>query len=444
MNQDEFKLPLGQKASLVSIVCDRFEHHATVIETNNSLRELRELLKTLGLIPGEEYVQNRKQIDPATMLGEGKLQEIAEAAKDEGSTLLVFDFELTGSQQRNIKKITGMEVVDRNTVILEIFAHHARTKEAKIQIEISRLQYLLPRLTSMWGHFSKQRAAGAAIGGEGEQQLELDRRMVRERIEFFKKQLEEVQVSREQQKKKRQNQAVTAALVGYTNAGKSSLMNRMCGVNVLEENKLFATLDSTFRTLNPDSKPPMILIDTVGFISNLPNTLVRGFRTTLESAMEADLLIIVCDISDPNYQKHLKVTQEVLKELGVDNKPQFVVFNKKDILNDPVRARIIMRNYPSSFLVSSYSEEDMKDLREHIINYFLSLQEHYDLFIPYEAGDAHSRIRGNANILNMTSHEQGIFYRIRIPDFIFNQLGLQNFILAPSDAAIFEEKDSTP
>lgn len=444
MNQDEFKLPLGQKASLVSIVCDKFEHHASVLETNNSLRELRELLKTLGLVPGEEYVQNRKQIDPATMLGEGKLQEIAEAAKEEGSTLLVFDFELTGSQQRNIKKITGMEVVDRNTVILEIFAHHARTKEAKIQIEISRLQYLLPRLTSMWGHFSKQRAAGAAIGGEGEQQLELDRRMVRERIEFFKKQLEEVQVSREQQKKKRQNQAVTAALVGYTNAGKSSLMNRMCRVNVLEENKLFATLDSTFRTLNPDSKPPMILIDTVGFISNLPNTLVRGFRTTLESAMEADLLIIVCDISDPNYQKHLKVTHEVLKELGVDDKPQFVVFNKKDILNDPVRARIIMRNYPSSFLVSSYNEEDMSDLRNHIINYFLSLQEHYDLFIPYEAGDAHSRIRGNANILNMTSHEQGIFYRIRIPDFIFNQLGLQNYILAPSDAAIFEGKDSTP
>lgn len=416
MNQDEFKLPLGQKASLVSIVCDKFEHHASVLETNNSLRELRELLKTLGLVPGEEYVQNRKQIDPATMLGEGKLQEIAEAAKEEGSTLLVFDFELTGSQQRNIKKITGMEVVDRNTVILEIFAHHARTKEAKIQIEISRLQYLLPRLTSMWGHFSKQRAAGAAIGGEGEQQLELDRRMVRERIEFFKKQLEEVQVSREQQKKKRQNQAVTAALVGYTNAGKSSLMNRMCRVNVLEENKLFATLDSTFRTLNPDSKPPMILIDTVGFISNLPNTLVRGFRTTLESAMEADLLIIVCDISDPNYQKHLKVTHEVLKELGVDDKPQFVVFNKKDILNDPVRARIIMRNYPSSFLVSSYNEEDMSDLRNHIINYFLSLQEHYDLFIPYEAGDAHSRIRGNANILNMTSHEQGIFYRIRTPE----------------------------
>lgn len=434
MNQDDFKLPLGQKASLVSIVCEKFENHSSVLETNNSLRELRELLRTLGLIPGEDYVQNRKQIDPATMLGEGKLLEIAEAAKDEGSTLLVFDFELTGSQQRNIKKITEMEVVDRNTIILEIFAHHARTKEAKIQIEISRLQYLLPRLTSMWGHFSKQRAAGAAIGGEGEQQLELDRRMVRERIEFFKRQLEEVQTSREQQRKKRKNQVVTAALVGYTNAGKSSLMNRLCRVNVLEENKLFATLDSTFRTLNPDSKPPMIMIDTVGFISNLPNTLVQGFRTTLESAMEADLLVIVCDISDPNYQKHLRVTQDVLKELKVDDKPQLVVFNKKDLLNDPVRARIIMRNYPSSFLVSSYDESDMRQLRNHIIDFFLNRQDHYDLFVPYESGEAHSKIRANANVINTTSHEQGIFYRIRIPDFIFQQLGLQSYVLAPSEA----------
>lgn len=432
MNHEEFKLPIGQKASLVSIICDRFENHKTAIETNASLRELRELLRTLGIYAGEEYIQNRKQIDPATMLGEGKLEEIADMAREEGSTLLVFDFELTASQSRNIKNITKLEVVDRNTVILEIFAHHARTKEAKIQIEISRLQYLLPRLTAMWGHFSKQRSAGAAIGGEGEQQLELDRRMIRERIEFHKRQLEEVQRTRVEQRKKRQNQAVTAALVGYTNAGKSSLMNRLCKVNVLEENKLFATLDSTFRTLNPDSKPPMIMIDTVGFISNLPNTLIQGFKTTLESALEADLLVIVCDISDPSYQKHLNVTQQVLKELGIEEKEQLIVFNKKDLLNDPVRARIIMRNYPHSFLVSSYDEADMKSVRNHIINFFLSKQDHYDLFIPYDAGEAHARIRGNANIINTVHHEQGIFYRIRIPDFIFNQLGLNSFILAPN------------
>ncbi len=433
--EEEYKLPLGQRAALVSLVCERFETHATTQLTQASLRELRELLRTLGLQPGNEYVQNLKQINPSMMLGEGRIAEIGEEAKAEGAQVLVFDFELTASQVRNIKKATGLEVIDRNSIILEIFALHARTKEARIQIEISRLEYLLPRLSAMWGHFSKQRGGGRAVGGEGEQQIELDRRMVRERISYYKRQLEEISRTREVQRKKRQNQAVTAALVGYTNAGKSSLMNRLCRVNVLEENKLFATLDSTFRTLNPDSKPPMIMIDTVGFIQNLPNTLVQGFKTTLESAIEADLLVIVCDISDPNYQKHLQVTQDVLKELGIQEKQQLVVFNKKDLLNDPMRARIIMRQYPNCFLVSSYDAEDMKELRRHIIDYFLSQQEHYDLFVPYEAGEAHARVRANANIVKTGAHESGIFYRIRIPDFIFAQLGLGAYVLAPGDTS---------
>src|SRR5690606_30828400 len=201
-------------------------------------------------------------------------------------------------------------------------------REAKIQIEISRLQYLLPRLMGFWSHLNRQRGGVGVLGGEGEKQIELDRRIIRERIEFHKKELEGIRRSREQQKKKRQNKAVTAALVGYTNAGKSSLMNRMCRVNILEENKLFATLDSTFRTLNPDTHPPMILIDTVGFISNLPNTLIDGFKTTLESALEADLLILVCDLSDPNYKKHLQVTDEVLSELKLEDKDRIVVFTK--------------------------------------------------------------------------------------------------------------------
>lgn len=439
---EEYKLPLGQKATLVSLVCERFETHATAQLTQASLRELRELLRTLGLEPGSEHIQNKKQLDPATMLGEGRIREIAEEARKEESSLLVFDFELTASQVRNIKKATGLEVVDRNTVILEIFAMHARTKEARISIEISRLEYLLPRLTSMWGHFSKQRGGGRAVGGEGEQQIELDRRMVRERIRHYKKDLEEIQRTRETQRKKRRDQTVTAALVGYTNAGKSSVMNRLCKVNVLEENKLFATLDSTFRMLNPDSKPPMILIDTVGFIQNLPNTLVQGFKTTLESAIEADLLLIVCDVSDPNYQKHLQVTQEVLEELKIQDKPRLVVFNKKDLLNDPLRARIIARQFPHSFVVSSYDEADMQSLREHIINFFLDKQEHYDLFIPYDAGEAHARVRANANVVKQGHHENGVFYRIRIPDFIFQQLGLGPYILAP-DHSQWDETSNT-
>lgn len=442
MLDNEFHISLEAKASLVSIICPKFDEHKTETETGRSLTELRELLRTLTIPTGYQYVQTRNSLDPATILGSGKLKEIATKAKDEGSNLLVFDFELTASQIRNIRKITGLSVVDRVHVILEIFARHARTRDAKIQIEISRLQYMLPRLSGFWTHLGRQRGGVGVKGGEGEKQIELDRRIIRQRIEFYKKELKLLAKSREQQKKKRQNMAVTAALVGYTNAGKSSLMNRMCQVNIKEENKLFATLDSTFRTLNPDTHPPMILIDTVGFISNLPNTLIDGFKTTLESALEADLLIIVCDISDPNYKKHLKVTEEVLAELGVGEKEKVIVFNKKDLLNDPIKAKIIKRVHPNSYVVSSFSNDDMRNLRSDVINYFLEKQDQYDLFVPYDEGAAHSSVASKTNIIKTSNHEKGIFYRVRVPDFIFNQLGLIPFVLKPEDSEHYQNKES--
>ncbi len=437
MLDNEFHISQDARASLVSIICPRFEEHKTEVETGRSLTELRELLRTLEIESGYQYVQSRNSLDPATILGSGKLKEIADKAKEEGSSLLVFDFELTASQIRNIRKITGLSVVDRVHVILEIFAKHARTRDAKIQIEISRLQYVLPRLSGFWSHLGRQRGGIGVRGGEGEKQIELDRRIIRERIEFYKKELKLLAKSREQQKKKRQNQAVTAALVGYTNAGKSSLMNRLCQVDIKEENKLFATLDSTFRTLNPDTHPPMILIDTVGFISNLPNTLIDGFKTTLESALEADLLIIVCDISDPNYKKQLQVTEDVLNELGVHDTEKVIVFNKKDLLNDPIKSKIIKRVHPNSYVVSSFNQDDMKHLRSEVINYFLNKQQKYDLFIPYEEGAAHSAVASKTNIMKTSNHEKGIFYRVRVPDFIFNQLGLHSFVLKPEEASNF-------
>lgn len=432
MNQEEYKLKLGKKAALVSIVCESFKHHSSEKETLAGLEELKELLRTLGIEAGPQFWQKKKQLDPGTMLGVGKLEEIAQSAKDEQCEYLVFDFELSASQIRNIQRITGLAVIDRVQVILEIFAQHARTRDAKIQIEISRLQYMLPRLQSLWTHFTKQRG-GTYQKGEGEQQLELDRRIIRAKIENFKKQLKEIAKSRHEQKKRRQNQAVTAALVGYTNAGKSSLMNKLCKVEVLSEDKLFATLDSTYRTLNPDTKPPMILIDTVGFIQNLPSTLVQGFKTTLESAMEADLLIIVCDLSDPNYQKHLEVTQSTLKELHLEDKDQIVVFTKKDKLHDPFLPKIAMRNFKASFLVSSFDPEDIDNLRKYVIDFFLSKQEHFDIFVPYEQGTVHSKVMANANIVKTVNHELGIYYRIKIPNFIFERLNIKEYLLSAHD-----------
>lgn len=431
MLDNEFHISRNAEATLVSVVCPKLDEHKTPEDTERSLAELRELLRTLGLKSHGQYIQNRKSLDPATILGQGKILEIAEKAKEEGSSLLAFDVELTASQIRNIRKISGLSVVDRVHIILEIFAEHARTKESKIQIEIARLQYILPRLMGFWSHLNRQRGGIGVKGGEGEQQIELDRRIIRERIEFYKKELKSVEKSREQQKKRRQNKAVTAALVGYTNAGKSSLMNRLCRVQILEEDKLFATLDSSFRTLNPDTQPPMILIDTVGFISNLPNTLIDGFKSTLESAIEADLLIIVCDISDPHYKKHLTVTQQVLAELGVDDKEQLIVFNKSDQLNDPLTEKFIKRTHPDSFVISSYNQQDVDNLRAHIIDFFLKKQNLYELFIPYDQGPAHAKVSGKTNVISQVHHETGIFYKIRVPDFIFAPLNLSQFQLSP-------------
>lgn len=429
-NFDDYRLSTEKKASLVSIICPQLEHHQTEEQTEASLNELRELVRTLGLDFGSSYVQKKNAIEAKAFLGTGKLQEIAEEAKKEGAEMLIFDCELSASQVRNIKKITDLDIIDRCTVILEIFAKHAHTSEAKLQIEIARLEYLLPRLTSYWGHFGKQRG-GIGLKGEGEQQLELDRRMIRNRISQFKQKLKALEIARNEQKKKRQQQSVTAALVGYTNAGKSSLMNKLCKVNVLSEDKLFATLDSTYRMLNPDTKPPMILIDTVGFLSNLPNTLISGFKTTLESALEADLLIVVVDVSDPHYQKHIEVTEEVLSELGLADKEKIIVFNKKDKLRHPFEGKIRARNYRDHFIISSLDSKDISDLRTYIVDYFLNKQPHYDLFLPYEAGELHAKLRGKTNILTSEEHEQGIFYRVKAPSFIMEKLKLDDFYMDP-------------
>lgn len=431
MYDQEFTIRRDAKAAMVSIVCPQLEEHENKIATDRSLNELQELLRTLGISYGKKYIQNKKTINAGSFLGQGKLEEIARDAKNDGMDLLVFDFELTAGQIKNIKKITGLSVIDRNHVILEIFATHAQTKDAKLQIEIAKLNYMLPRLSGLWDHLSRQRGGVGVKGGEGEQQIELDRRIINDKIAFLKKELVHMKKSRIEQSKKRNNMAITAALVGYTNAGKSSIMNRLCHVNILEEDKLFATLDSTFRMLNPDTKPPMVLIDTVGFISNLPNTLIDGFKTTLESAIEADLLIIICDISDPHLDKQFSVTQEVLKDLGLENKEKLIVLNKDDLLEDSLQKKIIKKKYPGSLCVSSFDKDDMKRLKEHIINYFLNKQDHYDLFIPYEFGNDHSKIASKTNVMKTENYENGIFYRIRVPQFLMNGLNLKKYILAP-------------
>jgi GTP-binding protein HflX len=435
MNYDSFEIDFSAQTCLVSAVSPGLFGHKTETETEQSLEELKELLKTLGNTSHDRvFVQKRQALDAGTLIGKGKLEEIAAYCKDLQIKTLVFDIELTASQARNISKLTGMDVFDRCHVILEIFAKHARTREAKIQIEISRLKYLLPRLSSLWNHFSRQKGGIGIRGGEGEQQIELDRRMIRQKLSRYETQLQEMIKSRNEQKKNRSKSTLTAALIGYTNAGKSSLLNQLCQEQVYSEDKLFATLDSTYRTLTPDTKPPLILVDTVGFISNLPNTLIEGFKTTLESALEADLLLIVSDVSSPHFQKHIEVTESVLRDLKVDQKDRLYIFNKSDLVEDELIMRAQIGQYKNHFVTSVHDKDRMAKLREYIIDHFLSQQDHYDLFLPYEQGHLHSKIKSQTNIINSVDHEQGIFYRIKVPESIFNRLGVKKFILSPAEA----------
>lgn len=432
MSFNDYQLPIEGKAALVSIVSPHFEGHATEAQSAESLLELQDLIRTLGFSYFKSFVQTKSKVLPGTILGTGKLEEIATEAKENECKLLIFDFELTASQVRNIKKLTGLEVLDRCNIILEIFARHAKTKDAKIQIEISKLEYLLPRLTSYWNHFTKQKG-GIGMKGEGEQQLELDRRMIRQKISLYKKQLEEIKKSRKEQSKQRQDRVIKIALVGYTNAGKSSLMNRLCTEQVLEQDKLFATLDTTVRALTPQSHPPIVMIDTVGFLSNLPNTLISGFKTTLESALEADLLVLVCDVSHASYQKHLEVTEEVLKELGIKDKEKMIVFNKKDLLKTPFEESLKTRNYTDSFVVSTYNDQDMKSLRDSMIEFFINKQATYDLFVEYSQGHIHAKIKSQTNVIKTHHFEKGIHYHVKLPQFLFDSLSLKNYCLRPDD-----------
>jgi len=432
-----FQIEEREKVTLVSIVCDSFKFHQTEKETLRSLEELKSLLKTLKVSYSEQvHFQKKTKLDAGTILGSGKLLEICNLAKSEGCSTLVFDFQLSASQMRNIEEITKMKIVDRCNVIFQIFAEHARTREAKIQIEISRLQYMLPRLTALWTHFTRQKG-GIGLKGEGEQQLELDRRIIKKKVAGYYKQLEEFKLSKQEQSKKRQEQVIIAALVGYTNAGKSSLMNRLCQVNVLEENKLFATLDATYRLLSPDSRPPVVLVDTVGLISNLPAPLIEGFKTTFASAQEADLLLIVSDGSDPDVMHHLQTTENTLEEMGLKDRPRFYIFNKKDLITDTLKIKLTMNRYQNSFLTSTLEKDNMLELRKKVIDYFISLQQQLDIFVPYEVGNIHALLKKMTNIVSHSSHEKGIFYRLRSPEAVLQRLNLKNFILSPEESKNF-------
>jgi GTP-binding protein HflX len=327
---------------------------------DRSLEELARLTDTAGARVMDTVSQRRGTIHPATFIGKGKLEELQAHVEAADADMVIFDDDLSPAQVRNLEKALGRKVVDRSELILDIFARRARTRESRLQVELAQLEYTFPRLTGMWKHLERQ-AGGIGTRGPGETQLETDRRLVRERIARLKKALAAVERERETQRRRRRRE-FRAALVGYTNAGKSTLFNALTRANVFVEDRLFATLDATTRKLVSPTRQVVLLTDTVGFIRKLPHHLVASFHSTLVEAIEADLLLHVVDASDPHFRRQIAAVEEVLDQILESPRPATLVFNKIDRVTDPTMLEGLKVEYPGSFAVSARTGEGLDAL----------------------------------------------------------------------------------
>ncbi|MGZ3771127.1 MAG: GTPase HflX, partial [Bdellovibrio sp.] len=324
----------------------------------------------------------------------------------------VFDCDLSPSQLRNLESATGAKVLDRTGVIIEIFSRHARTKAARLQVEIARLTYVAPRLRETGGGEDRQ---GGGVGGKGagESSLELDRRKIRDRIKELKTELSAIGQEHLTRRARRQQEACVA-LVGYTNAGKSSLMRAMTGSEVLVADKLFATLDTTVRPLYPESKPKILLSDTVGFIKKLPHDLVASFKSTLDEALNASLLLYVVDASDPSFRSQLEVTKKVLAEVGANETPSYLVLNKRDCLSE-AQILSLQTEFPDAIFLSTRDKADLEMLREKLISFFEQDMVEDDLFIPYTVRGIIGELRASTRVLSESYDEKGVQLKVRGP-----------------------------
>ena len=371
-----------------AIIISVFHHQNDLLKSEELLEELAELAKTCKIEVIDQIAVRLRENNPRYVLGSGKAEEIVMLCREQKANLIIFDDPLLPSQQRNWEKLAKIQVIDRQEVILNIFADRATTKEAVLQIELAKSQYLLPRMKNAWTHLHRQKGGVGVRGGEGEKQIEIDSRLLRTRIARLKTELKAVSQHRAEQRKRRQRIPIpNAAIVGYTNAGKSSLLNLLTEADVLAEDKLFATLDPTTRKVLLPNKQPMLLTDTVGFVRKLPHGLVEAFKATLEEAVLAKFLIHVVDINSANYREHIETTEEVLKEIGAfEDKPSLLVFNKIDCC-EPYMIRRVEREFPNACFVSAHTGVGVKDLIEQIQEEIADGIEEVTLQLPHSRFD---------------------------------------------------------
>jgi len=388
--------------------------HKSNAEVQSSLEEMSSLTYSLGGEVAGKIVQARSQIHPAYFFGKGKLDEIKLTLKNEAVDALLVDNQLSPKQTQNLEKILECEVLDRTQVILEIFAKNARTREAKLQIGLAQAEYLLPRLVGLWKHLDRERGGIGASRGTGEKQIEKDRQFLRQRITRFKAQLERVDKERNTQKQRRSN-CLQVSLIGYTNAGKSTIMNALTNSGLLVEDRLFATLDSTTRLLEEDTRPKVLLSDTVGFISNLPHEVVAAFRSTLSTVKDADLLLEIVDASN-NIDEHLQTTADVLEDLDSLSIPIIKVFNKIDRIS-PTRLLMLEKMYPEAVFVSvKNSTENGHDnssslvdiIRKKILHFFDERMKTVTIRLDYLHSQQLANIYEWSRVDNIDYQEGGI------------------------------------
>ena len=396
----------------------------------DSLDELAQLATTAGAVIVGEGTQRLVKPVAASYIGPGKAAEFAERCREEGVDTVIFDDELSPAQGRNLERIFECKILDRTQLILDIFAQRARTREGKVQVELAQLQHLLPRLTRYWTHLSRQKGGIGMRGGEGETQLEADRRKVQERIERLAAELDLVRLQRRTQRAGRQrNLWPLASLVGYTNAGKSTLFNALTGADVLEADKLFATLDPTTRRLQLPTNQNVLISDTVGFIRKLPHRLVEAFKATLEEVVNADLLVHVVDTSHPQANEQIQSVNEVLAELGVAEKPVLMVCNKIDRLEGPAAAQLWTDRFPKAVAVSARTREGFPALLGELGHQLRPVREFVELAIPHGDAAMVARLHDHAQVVerrydgrmarfkaHLPSHLRGEFARYIVAD----------------------------
>lgn len=376
-----------------------------------SIYELGELAKTAGALVAGVIIQKRQSVEGATYVGKGRLEEISRFCFNNEVDLIIIDGELSPVQVRNIEDATDTRVIDRTTLILDIFAGRARSREGKLQVELAQLKYALPRLTGKGTSLSR---LGGGIGtrGPGETKLETDKRHIRRRIQYIKEELDAVEFRRNMQHQRRKkNGAVVVAIVGYTNAGKSSLMNRLTDAGVLQEDKLFATLDPTARKLILPNGQQIMIVDTVGFISRLPHQLVDAFRSTLEEATYADVILNVCDASDPECHNHIKTTYYILSSLFKDgriNVPVINVFNKCDILDNPQDRLFFYGGQSACVKISAKEGTGIDELLQAVENALPKTRKRAKLLLPFDKGKIAAQIRNDGVVHFEEYTEQGL------------------------------------